>query len=129
MPSEPLDNGTREEVFSVLLDASGPQTPSTVAEKIDMDRELVSYHLGVLLDAGLIAREAGGRYYPQPVLTDPEFERQVEEAIQELFHEAQSKVFVNPDAEVSPEAAVSNAIRTKITLFLFSDEEESADGR
>lgn len=129
MPPETLDNGVREEVFGVLLDASGPLSPSEVSEEIGVDRELASYHLKILFNAGLVIREGDGKYFPQPLLTDPEFEGRVEEAIQELVAEAEESVYVSPGADVAPDAAVINAVRTSVTLYLFSGEGETSDSR
>lgn len=121
MPSDTLDNGVREDVFNALIDAQGPLTPSAIADEIGTDRELVSYHLGILLDAGLVLREGEGKYYPQPLLTDPEFENEVDEAIRELVKAGEQQVFVDPEAEASPEMAVLNAVRARVVLSLFGD--------
>lgn len=129
MPPDVLDNGVREDVFVTLLDASGPLSPSTIAAELGIDRELVSYHLKILLNTGLIAREDGGRYFPQPLLTDPDFDKQIDEAISGLFPVAAQKVFADPDADVAAEDAVANALHARITLYLFGDEGDAAASR
>lgn len=129
MPPETLDNGVREEVFSTLLEASGPLSPSEIADEIGVDRELASYHLKILLNVGLVIREDDGKYYPQPLLTDPDFGEEIEEVIRDLISEAEERVFVSPDADISPESAVVNTVRAGVSLHLFDGKEDSADSR
>jgi DNA-binding transcriptional ArsR family regulator len=106
---------TRFKVLMCLIDATEKLTLSEISRRLDMPHQLVSYHLPILEDMGLIIKQDGG-YFCQPAHIDPDLLKLYVEANLDPVLETLPQLYLDFDEEKDRVQALYNNLQIMMAL-------------
>ena len=113
-----MTEDTRFKILTAMINARKPLTLSSLAKRLKMVPQQISYHLIALEDEGLIIRD-GYEYFPQPLLIDEELHTICAERLSEVItaFSAQDGTIVVQDGQ-DANTVILNVLRALIQTVL-----------
>ena len=114
-----MTSDIRTKILMKLIDNAEFMTLSGISDELNVPHQLVSYHLPILIDMGLIIKEEN-YYYCQPVFIEPELQTKIMEKLSEFIPEYHDKIYCESDEEQDKKDVLINCLQIQMLLSIQS---------
>lgn len=114
-----MTSDIRTRILMKLIDNAKFMTLSDLKNELNVPHQLISYHLPILIDMGLIIKD-GQQYYCQPVFIEPELQTKIMEKLSEFIPEYHNKIYCESDEDQDKKDVLINCLQIQMLLSIQS---------